>query len=67
MNKKVVIAIMASVSLMVFFSCCREYHGELVSVEDEKTGKWGYADTLGKIISDSERVTERFGIVKPVD
>ena len=50
MNKKVIIAIMASVGFMMFFGCGREYQGELVPVENEKTGKWGYADTLGKII-----------------
>jgi len=48
MKKK--IFIVASISLVMFFACGREYQGALIPIQDENTGKWGYADTLGKTV-----------------
>lgn len=49
MNKKIFIVIAASLScLMMFLACSHEYQGALIPVQDDNTGKWGYADTLGK-------------------
>ena len=50
MKEKVVIALMASISLMMFLACSREYQGTLIPMQDENTEKWGYADTLGKSV-----------------
>ena len=38
------------ISMMMFFACSREYKGTLIPIQDEKTGKWGYSDTLGKSV-----------------
>ena len=50
MNNKVVIAVMACFGFMMFFGCGKNYHGKLEPVKSETTGKWGFADTLGKIV-----------------
>ena len=50
MNKKIFIAIAASISFIMFFACSREYQGTLIPVQDENTSKWGFADTLGKSV-----------------
>jgi hypothetical protein len=46
----VAIAIAASIGLMMFFACSQKYQGELLPVQDDSTGKWGYADTTGKSV-----------------
>jgi len=50
MNKKILIAILASISFIMFFACEREYQGILIPMQDENTSKWGYTDTLGKSV-----------------
>jgi hypothetical protein len=50
MNEKILIAIVASISFIMFFACAREYQGTLIPVQDENTSKWGYTDTLGKSV-----------------
>jgi hypothetical protein len=50
MNKRVLAAITASMSLWMIFACSQKYQGELLPVQDESTGKWGYADTTGKSV-----------------
>ena len=47
MNRKKII-FFASVGLMMFFACGHKYQGILIPELDNSTGKWGYADTLGK-------------------
>ena len=50
MNKKILIAILASISFIMFFACKQEYQGTLIPMQDENTSKWGYSDTLGKSV-----------------
>ncbi|MDR2919446.1 MAG: WG repeat-containing protein [Tannerella sp.] len=50
MNKQNAITILISVSLAMFFACGQKYQGKLVPMLDNSTGKWGFADTLGKMI-----------------
>ena len=50
MNKKIFIAIVASISMLMFFACEHKYQGKLVPMLDNNIGKWGFADTLGKIV-----------------
>lgn len=49
MNKKILI-VAASISLIMLFACGHKYQGKLVPILDNSTGKWGFADTLGKMI-----------------
>jgi len=49
-KKMGLVVIIASISLVMFFACERGYQGQLLPKQDENTGKWGYADTLGKVI-----------------
>jgi len=50
MNKKSLITVIACIGLMIFFACGHKYQGKLIPELDNNTGKWGYADTLGKNI-----------------
>jgi hypothetical protein len=48
MSRKIFIIVVACVGLMMFFACEQKYQGKLMPMLDNSTGKWGYADTLGK-------------------
>lgn len=50
MNKKIWIILVVSISLMMFFACAQKDVKLQDAVQDEKTGKWGYANEKGKII-----------------
>jgi len=47
-KKKFLTAVVVCVGMAMFFACGHKYQGKLVPVLDNSTGKWGYADTLGK-------------------
>jgi hypothetical protein len=39
------------IGLAIFlFACTQEYQGKLIPMQDNVSGKWGYADTLGKTV-----------------
>lgn len=52
--RKSVSALLATVAvcavLWIFVAPVQEYQSELVPVKDAGTGKWGYADTTGKVV-----------------
>ncbi|MDR0348233.1 MAG: WG repeat-containing protein [Tannerella sp.] len=50
MKGGILTAIVVSMGWLIFFACGHEYQGKLSPKQDERTGKWGYADTLGKIV-----------------
>ncbi|MDR1221949.1 MAG: WG repeat-containing protein [Tannerella sp.] len=50
MKERMLAAIAVSMSLWMIFACSQKYQGELLPVQDESTGKWGYTDTIGKSV-----------------
>ena len=50
MNKRVLTTIVVSIGLMMFFSCMQKDVKLQTPVKDEITGKWGFADSTGKVI-----------------
>ena len=50
MNKKMLIVAVTGIIWMIFFACGRQYQGKLVPKLDNSAGKWGFADTLGKMV-----------------
>ena len=49
-KKKFLIPVAVSVGITMFFACGHTYQGKLVPMVDNSTGKWGFADTLGKMV-----------------
>ena len=50
MIKKILIAIAACLGLALLVECRHHYEGPLTPKLDTRTGKWGFADTLGKMV-----------------
>jgi len=50
MKKTSLFSVVVCVGLMMFFACEHKYQGKLTPIFDNSTGKWGYVDTLGKIV-----------------
>ena len=50
MNRKILTVAVTGIMLMILFACGGEYQGKLVPKLDNRAGKWGFADTLGKIV-----------------
>jgi len=50
MNKRVLTTIVVSIGLMMFFACTQKNVKLQTPVKDEITGKWGFADSTGKVI-----------------
>ena len=49
-EKKFLIAVIAIAGVAMFFACGQKYQGKLVPMIDNSVGKWGFTDTLGKVI-----------------
>ena len=49
-KKKFLTAVTVSIVVVMFFACGQKYQGKLVPMLDNSNGKWGLADTLGKIV-----------------
>jgi len=49
-KKKFLIAVIAIAGVAIFFACGQKYQGKLVPMIDNSVGRWGFADTLGKVI-----------------
>jgi hypothetical protein len=48
--RKNIFTIAVSIGLMMFFACSRKEIKLQTPVQDEKSGKWGYADSTGKVV-----------------
>ena len=50
MKNNFLTAAVVCVVVTILFACGHEYQGKLVPMYDNSTNKWGFADTLGKIV-----------------